>query len=403
MKRVLVAILAVALFLGLATGFDLLLRLSYLIALILALSFAWAQANVRWLTVSVERNRERAQVGDSLVERIGVSSTGLLPKLWVRAATSSDLPGHAPALVASLPSRAARSLRVTTRLRRRGRYTLGPIIVDSGDPFGLFRSARVFGDARHLIVYPATVPLPGFRVPPADIVGDGRQRRRTFQVTANAAGVRDYSYGDSYNRIHWPSTARMGKLMVKEFELDPSGEVWVLLDLEAGSQAGCDEESTQEYGVTIAASVMKRYLDAGRVAGLIIYGLERQVLSTHAGEAQLMKALEALALARPGPRPLSEALATESFRLNRRSTLVVITPCATDHWVGQLAEVRRRGVAVAVVALEPSTFGGSQNSLLVVSGLLSNDIPAYLVKRGDDLSRALTYSGASELRRVRLE
>lgn len=54
-------------------------------------------------------------------------------------------------------------------------------------------------------------------------------------MTTNAAGVREYAQGDSINRIHWKSTARRGKLIVKEFELDPMVDIWLLVDFSAES------------------------------------------------------------------------------------------------------------------------------------------------------------------------
>ena len=108
-------------------------------------------------------------------------------------------------------------------------------------------------------------------------------RRRTHQITPNAAGVREYAPGDSFNRIHWNSTARYDRLIVKEFELDPTADVWILLDLERGIHAGAWWEqawyerelddlwmqeretqlapNTEEYAVTCAATIAKYYLD----------------------------------------------------------------------------------------------------------------------------------------------
>ena len=72
-------------------------------------------------------------------------------------------------------------------------------------------------------------------------VGGGRgeaRHRRTNQITTNVAGVRDYVHGDSLNRIHWATTARTRRLMAKEFELDPTADVWLYLDLHRDAETG---------------------------------------------------------------------------------------------------------------------------------------------------------------------
>ncbi len=85
--------------------------------------------------------------------------------------------------------------------------------------------------------------------------GRGRGSQRSLHTSTNAVTVRSYVPGDALTRIHWNSTARHGQLMVKEFDLDPTIDVVVLLDLDRDVQAGENEESTEEYGVTIAASL----------------------------------------------------------------------------------------------------------------------------------------------------
>ncbi len=74
----------------------------------------------------------------------------------------------------------------------------------------------------------------------SDLSGGEARHRRTYQLTSNVAGVRDYVHGDSLNRIHWPSSARAGRLIAKEFELDPTADIWLYLDLFQGAEAAMD-------------------------------------------------------------------------------------------------------------------------------------------------------------------
>ena len=89
-----------------------------------------------------------------------------------------------------------------------------------------------------MIVYPATIELPAFAQPLGQLPGGEVMRRRTHYVTTNVAGVREYAPGDSFNRIHWPLTARAGRLIVKEFELDPTADIWLFLDMQQEVPAG---------------------------------------------------------------------------------------------------------------------------------------------------------------------
>ena len=57
---------------------------------------------------------------------------------------------------------------------------------------------------------------------------------QTTHPTPQAAGVREYSPGDPLSRVHWPTTVRRDKLMVKEFDEDSQSSVWLLLDAQKG-------------------------------------------------------------------------------------------------------------------------------------------------------------------------
>jgi uncharacterized protein (DUF58 family) len=292
--------------------------------------------------------------------------------------------------VVSLGPKGFRSWRVSTVCTRRGLFSMGPPTVVTGDPFGLFRLTRRFGYRQRILVYPRAVELPNFYVPPAQLPGEGRFRRRTHYVTPNASGVRQYQYGDSFNRIHWPTTVRTNELMVKLFEMDPASDIWVVLDLERQVHVGSGDDSTEEYAVRIAASVARYFLMANRSVGYLGLGRTFDLEEAERGARHYMRILEHLALAgAEGDSPLADLLATEARRFGRHTTVVVITPSTNESWVLSLQSLAQRGVKVAAVLLEPSTFGSPDNSLLVFGALAAGDVFTYLVKRSDNLVRAL--------------
>jgi hypothetical protein len=99
--------------------------------------------------------------------------------------------------------------------------------------------------------------------------------------------------------------------------------------------------------------------------------------------------LEALALSRAeGDVPLASLITEEAKRFGRHTTVVVVTSSTSEDWVGALQFLGERGVKVAAVLLEPSTFGGEENSLMVFGALAASDVYTYLVRRSDDLMDA---------------
>ena len=90
-----------------------------------------------------------------------------------------------------------------------------------------------------------------------------------------------------------------------------------------------------------------------------------------------------------GDVPIGDLINVEGRHFGRHTTLVIITPSTEQDWVLSLLTLTQRGVKVAVVLLEASTFGGRSNSLMVVSSLAAADIWTYLVKQGDDLTNTL--------------
>lgn len=390
--------LAIAWLLALASGFWFFFRLAYVLSALVPLSFLWTWGSLRGLKVTVQRYAQRVQVGRQAEERIRIENRTFLPRLWLEVEDPSDMPGGSAKRVISLNAGGFRSWRAAVPCRRRGVYTIGPLAISSGDPFGLFRMRRSFGPRQTLVVHPLPEPLPRFWAPAGDLAGEGTERRRTHYVTPNAASVRDYQPGDSFSRIHWPTTARLGRLMAKTFELEPASDVWIVLDLHGKGQAGSEDESTEEYGVRVACSAANYFLAVHRAVGYLAWGVGVTILEPDRGHRHFARMLEALALARGvGDVPLADLLEREGSRFSRHSTLIAITPSADESWAHSLQELVQRGVRVAVVLLEAGSFGAGESAPVALRALAANDILTYVVRRGDDLATALGLAGSGRL------
>lgn len=340
----------------------------------LALGYVWSRQMAEKLTITREQYYGWVHVGDLLEERFTLQNDSFLPALWVEIDDQSDLPGYNARSVRSASGQQTLHWRTEGICRQRGLFTLGPWQARVSDPFGFFRVVLDFPHTQSLLIYPPVVHLPAIPLPRGAATGSGRTSRRALEVTINAAGVRTYAPGDSLNHIHWRTTARLGTLMVKTFDLEPSGDLWIVLDMDAAVQAGEGEESTEEYGVILASSLADRVLQQGRAVGLVAYGsgephtgfsnLQRPtIVLPQKGKAQQWRILQALALVRAGGDwPLQRVLAEMDGNLGRGTTLAVITPSCEPAWTAGLLSPMRRGVAPTVILLDANSFRSNETS-----------------------------------------
>lgn len=399
----------ISLLAGLLTGRAIFFNIAYLLGALLILAMFWAWLAVRGIGLQrITRNR-RSQVGRNFNESFVIRNTILLPKLWLEVRDHSDLPGHrASHVIPSLGARSRYEWHVDTPCTVRGEFQLGPVTITSGDPFGFFTLPRRVNAAERILIYPATVPIRKFNLPVGLLTGGDAQRYMTPNVTTDAAGVRDYVPGDSINRIHWRSTARRDRLIVKEFELDPLIDVWLFVDFSAhslieepivqrrggtgtiipGTQAM--PPSTEEYAVVVAASLASYFVDIERALGFAAYVPHREVYMPERGHRQLTRILETLAVARSlSERSLREALSLESSFFARGSTVVIITSSQDPAWVQEAQLLTRRGIRTMCLYIDPSSFAGGKKNEELLGMLNLARIPTIVIRKGDDLTTVL--------------
>ncbi len=377
-------------FFAFSSGWKDLYILLYVLLTLFVLSWLWARYSLHKLLFWRSAASSRVQVGEMFDERLTLDNASALPKLWVQIVDGSTLPGHHAGYVASLGGRKRATWRARTICKRRGRFRLGPVTAISGDPFGLFRKRKTLVAAGEVLVLPHAIPLREFALFTGGLPGRGRKSRRALQATTNATTIRDYAAGDAFSRIHWRSSAHYNKLMVKEFDLDPAVDAWVFLDLHDVVQAGEGEHSTEEYGVTIAATIAIYLLRQDLSLGMIVSGKRREVLSLDRGDRQIERVLELLAVVEAGSGPdLKEALALDAFHFSRNAVAIVITPSPSRDWHESLRHLQLRGVQVAVIGLDAASFDNRPSDEDTLALLEGAGIPVMRVKNGTPLAQVL--------------
>jgi uncharacterized protein (DUF58 family) len=418
-KRIVLILLAISLLAGFATGREIYYRLSYFWALLFVGSWLWSIFSIRNVRIERTARTLRAQVGQIFEERYEVINASSLFRLWIEVRNESPLPDAGGSQVLTMiGGRQRRIYWSQTLLTQRGVFPLGPTILASGDLFGIFPVQRVYPVTDSLLVYPMMSEIQSFPNPPGLLPGGEALRRRTHQITPNASGVREYMPGDSLNRIHWVSTARRGRLMTKEFELDPLSEVWIFLDMARYEHASLPSKplefnvldfwrkpakvslppSSEEYAVSAAASISRYYLRHGRSVGLVSAGQQLTLLPPDRGGRQLGKILEDLAVLHArGTLPLQGLVEAQAKHVVRGSTVILITPTIMLESVYVVEYLLRKGLRPVAILLDTSTFGGPEGSISLAEEIRALGVPTRLIQNGANLEIALSDTAREKL------
>jgi uncharacterized protein (DUF58 family) len=274
----------------------------------------------------------------------------------------------------------------------RGRYPFASSYAILEDPFGLERTHVPLAATGALLVYPRLVELGELFSESGAYAREGRRLMIRRESGFDLHSVRDYEQGESLRKVHWPSTARRGQLMVKDLEDAPRDEVAVLLDASAGTVAGTAPESSFDVQVRAAGSILRTHVRRGRRAVLVVNGAERVSQAVHAEDADWRRALELLAAVEPdGRTPPSALLQEDASAAARALELVVVTAQLPPALVERLVQrvLNRRGVSLVYV--DPAGFaveGGVTRDPALLR-LQAAGISVAVVRRGDALAAVL--------------
>lgn len=360
--------------LGLLLRVTALLALGAFLAAVIVVSRTWDRRVLRNLRYERRLSHSRNFPGQTFDLTLLIENHKLLPVGWLHI--DDELPKAAvplqPDLLgpSSLPDQAVLthnfSLRwyervhrqYTFRCERRGVYSLGPVRLESGDPFSLFSHAEERSPRNWLIIYPRLVPLPALGLPPKDPLGDLRTRRRLFEDPSRIIGARDLRPGDSFRHVHWKATARQGRLQVKVYEPTTSQNVVICLNVATFAQhwQGTRPEKLEQ-AISVAASLAHWAVEHKYAVGLIANGAlahSDQPFRILPGRSpgQLPRLLEALAGVNPFVTSTMESLLLrESPRLPWGATLVVVTAIVTPELVVALRRLHEAGRRLVLISL----------------------------------------------------
>jgi uncharacterized protein (DUF58 family) len=412
--RVLVALLVgVGMLASLVGGPTFYSRLLYLGLLMAGGAWVWVTVVARSVRLTRRPDFWRASVGDIFKEQYEIENRSRLPGGWVELYNEMPIPMAAGSrLLTRLFPRQNQTYVARTWLTRRGGFPVGPTLLTIADPLGLYRVQKRFPAEKTLVVLPMIFPIMQFLSPPGFLPGGQVIRRKAAEITPHAAGVRPYVPGDPMRRIHWPTTARRGQLIVKEFDQDPQAEVWIFLDAQQRVQAQKDHDvpamplesllftrkpklslppSTLEYEISIAASLAHYFIAQKRAVGMVAQDRTYTVITAERSERQENKILETLAFIEgKGDLSIAALAGAHARLLPKGSTVILLTPTTADEMLAVADDLQRRRLRPVVVLLSAETFGGRTGTGPIARRLEEARVPLRLVECGADLGATLS-------------
>jgi uncharacterized protein (DUF58 family) len=370
----------------------------YVLLGLLVVSRFLAREWIGRLSAEREFHRLTAEIGDTVAVNLTVRNHGWLPVPWVLLEDLlPSIKGQSRGIrrlrvkgkriqICTLRPAGQITLRYKLEMHMRGYYQVGPLLLESGDLFGLHRRYRVETEPEYLLVYPRVVPLQGYDLSSRRPIGEVRMTHRLYEDPTRISGVREYQNGDPLNRVHWRATARTGELHCKVYEPSTIAGVTILLDFHQAGYHAQGEPHRSELAITTAASLAGAVYQMGQQVGFITNGrdaaerirvegwerdyrtrqkarrssalhekndrLQPLVIETRRGVEQFQRIREVLARVElTDGLSFAQLVIEAASRLPRDATVAALLPDVPVETALALGNLRRRGFAITAVLL----------------------------------------------------
>ena len=346
---------------GRVFGTQALVQLGYALIILLIAAIVVVRIGRHELGVARRLSPERARPGEPVSATIQLDNRGRgsAPLLLVEDRLPHGVSGKARFAVHGIERGGSRETSFVLTPGRRGRYQIGPLDISVVDPFGMARLRSGSPITSALLVHPAIDHLSLPREP-------GDRRSLVAATSRNPTGtrgedfytLREYVEGDDLKRIHWPSTAKRDRYMIRQEETPWHTRATILIDDSADAHDGTGPTSSFERAVSAAASLVEMYHRVGytyRLTGAVSPGLP-----PGRGRDHHARCMDLLALLQPGGAGedfLRKKLVEIDTTSSPEAALLVVSGSMTDEGALALAHSSRRFRQATVLLFPAHRFG----------------------------------------------
>lgn len=368
------SILAIAFMLGAILQNSMLVVFATTLTVVVLITDGWQRHSLDRVAYRRKFYYKRAFPGEKVDLSLEIENRKWLPLSWLRASDSWPKAVGPDDLEILSPSHLVDhgylthifSLRwygkvrrsYTLAFRKRGMYSIGPLMLSSGDLFGIHVRLSDLNLIDQVTVYPALLPAEQLRLTAEGPFGEAKARRKLFEDPNRPIGVRDYHPEDSFRRVHWPATAHTGQLQVKL--LQPTTSMVLMLCLNVSTSAryweGVYPELLEQL-ISVTATLASVGIQAGYRVGLISNGcLTNSDQPFRIPPGRLPRQLATLLTALAGVTSISMGsfenfLLREAPRVPYGATLVVISATTTPELAETLLRLKRHERQITLLSL----------------------------------------------------
>jgi uncharacterized protein (DUF58 family) len=389
-----------SLLVGLKTAREFFFLFAYFLLSATAVSLAWLL--MVYFTANLQVSRKmisRATEGETLEVASQIHNRGLLPvfnfALEDNFSSSQANQEKKNFFIGYLGLKSSCEIKYDYFCFKRGEYKIGPFVVYFFDPLNLFFFKRIYYVYSGLVVYPQIFKIEKFPALTKSILPwFGIETARSSGDDDEFYGVREYKEGESVKKIHWISSARKNKLIVKQFQLQSFFGTTIIFNLEKAKNFGEGKESVAEYIIKIVASVANYLTERGVSIELLAHTGDTVHLPFNKGQEHLENILRELAVAQVESE-ISFREAFEEFAryIPNDSSLVAVISDQDYKDLPRMVSLYSRGVSLIPLIVVSDTFlpdSDKKKITLQTKIRISNlvNMPAKFFSQGENLSEA---------------